>query len=69
MKESNLESSCHKISISFSMYLLYFSFDTSFDHSIYRINARQRSYPHILFIRKMVHEDKENLNLYNNLTT
>jgi len=34
------------------MYLLYFSFDTSFDHSIYCINARQRSYPHILFIKK-----------------
>lgn len=49
---------------------VYISFDTSFDHSISCTNARQRSYPRILFIKKkMVQEDKENINLYSNLTT
>lgn len=31
---------------------VYISFDTSFDHSISCTNARQRSYPRILFIKK-----------------
>ena len=64
MKGSNLESSCHKISISFSMYsiqVLIILFFASMPGS---------GAVHIFYsLKKMVQEEKENLNLYSNLRT